>query len=67
MTYVPITVKVPGSHGDELWLTASEARLLHARLDKKLREYDAIKKKFGVSAAQKSNKRPYLKALRESK
>ena len=64
MKYIPITVRVPGSGGDELSLTPSEARMLVQRLEKRLTEYDAIKARFGVSAARKSNKRPYQKILR---
>jgi hypothetical protein len=65
MKYVPIVVRVPGSNGDELSLTPSEARMLVMRLEKRLAEFDVIKAHFGLSAARKSNKRPYRKLLRK--
>lgn len=50
--FTPITVKVPGSDGDELWLTPHEARRLVSRLQMELKAYDALLKLLGRTGAQ---------------
>lgn len=52
MKYTPISAEVPGSGGNELWLTPTEAKLLVKRLQDELDEYNHIRINYGQREAR---------------
>jgi len=52
LKYTPICVRIPGATGDDVALTAGEARRLISRLQRELRLYDSYAEAHGVKRAR---------------
>jgi|HubBroStandDraft_1064217.scaffolds.fasta_scaffold304681_3 hypothetical protein len=64
MKYIPITVVIPGSDGDELNLTPTEAGLLLTRLTRELAVYRGLRERLGARGARTEMAKRYERRRR---